>query len=83
MPLPKDQAWFPAKRFGYGWGIPSRWQGWAVMLGWLAALIAGSIVLAARHPGWFVAYAVAISGVLTVVCYRKGESPSWRWGDQE
>jgi len=19
--------WFPAKRYGWGWGIPNRWQG--------------------------------------------------------
>jgi hypothetical protein len=25
--------WFPAKRYGWGWGIPSSWQGWLVF--WL------------------------------------------------
>jgi purine-cytosine permease-like protein len=83
MPLPKDQAWFPAKRYGYGWGIPSRWQGWAVMLSWLVALIVGGTVLTARHPDWFVVFAFAIGGVLVAICYWKGESPSWRWGDKE
>src|SRR6266702_3273794 len=23
--------WFPAKRYGYGWGIPTTWQGWLVL----------------------------------------------------
>ena len=23
--------WFPAKRYGWGWGIPNRWQGWLVL----------------------------------------------------
>jgi len=83
MSLPKEQAWFPAKRYGWGWGIPSRWQGWVVMIAWLLALIGGATALTANHPDWFVAYAFAISGVLVAICYRKGESPSWRWGDKE
>ncbi len=23
--------WFPAKRYRWGWGLPSVWQGWVVM----------------------------------------------------
>lgn len=23
--------WFPAKRYGWGWGLPSSWQGWVVL----------------------------------------------------
>ena len=22
--------WFPAKRYGWGWGMPNTWQGWLV-----------------------------------------------------
>jgi len=30
--MPQEQNyWFPAKRYGWGWGIPVTWQGWAVM----------------------------------------------------
>ena len=28
--------WFPAKRYGWGWGPPQTWQGWVVfVVGWL------------------------------------------------
>jgi hypothetical protein len=29
--MPQDpEYWFPAKRYGWGWGIPVTWQGWVV-----------------------------------------------------
>ncbi|QZD91331.1 hypothetical protein K3162_07010 [Qipengyuania xiapuensis] len=33
----KDDAWFAAKKVGYGSGLPIAWQGWAVMLLYIAA----------------------------------------------
>jgi hypothetical protein len=33
---PDPKYWFPAKRYGWGWGFPVTWQGWlalAVFLG--------------------------------------------------
>jgi hypothetical protein len=26
-----SRYWFPAKRYGWGWGLPVTWQGWAVL----------------------------------------------------
>ena len=82
MPLPKDQAWFPAKTYGWGWGIPRRWQGWVVMLGFVAAMIAGTSLIR-KKPGYYVGYCMALGGILTAICYWKGEKPSWRMGDGE
>jgi hypothetical protein len=28
--------WLASKRFGYGAGLPVAWQGWALLLGYLA-----------------------------------------------
>jgi hypothetical protein len=28
MPLPRNKAWFRAMTYGWGWGLPLRWQGW-------------------------------------------------------
>lgn len=25
------KIWFPAKRYGWGWGLPVTWQGWVVL----------------------------------------------------
>lgn len=80
MPLPKDQAWFPAKTYGWGWGLPARWQGWVVMGGFFVALAAGS-PLVAKSPLLYVGYSLALGVVLIGICYAKGEKPGWRWGD--
>ena len=79
MPLPRDRAWFAAKTYGWGWGLPLRWQGWVSMTVFLLALIAGS-PLAARHVEWFIAYSMVLSAALAALCYWKGEAPRWRWG---
>lgn len=81
MPLPKDKAWFPVKTYGWGWGIPSRWQGWAVMIGFVAALVAGSPLISKVHPLAYVGYCCVLGGILTAICYWKGEKPGWHWGD--
>jgi hypothetical protein len=26
--------WFPAKTYGWGWGLPSTWEGWLVLVGY-------------------------------------------------
>ena len=33
-----DGAWFAPKRYGYGSGLPIRWQGWALIVGYVALL---------------------------------------------
>lgn len=33
--------WFPAKTFGWGWGLPRTWQGWVVFLVYLLVASAG------------------------------------------
>lgn len=82
MPLPKEKAWFAAKRYGYGWGLPSRWQGWLVFLGYLAAVIIPSFFLAETNTVFFIVYVVALSLILVAICIWKGEPPKWRWGDK-
>jgi len=82
MPLPKDKAWFAAKTYGWGWGFPTRWQGWVVMAAFLAAIIVGS-PLVKKGPLVFVAYCVGLGAVLLGICYWKGETPRWRWGEDE
>ena len=31
-PLVSNDMWFPAKKRGYGWGLPVKWQGWATLV---------------------------------------------------
>jgi hypothetical protein len=80
MKTNKKQIWFPAKKYGWGWGPPCTWQGWVVMAAWLVLLGGGGFLIAPRSVGSFVFYAVILSIGLFSVCLTKGEKPRWRWG---
>ncbi len=81
MPSTRDY-WFPAKRYGWGWGLPTRWQGWLVLIGYFALLGATLHAFASqRHMAAFVVVVALLSLVLVGICWLKGEPPRWRWGD--
>lgn len=81
MDDPTPRYWFPAKRYGWGWGPPSTWQGWVVLIGWFVIFIPVSILLAKyRTPLFFVFLAVMVTALIAI-CYFKGEPPKWRWGN--
>ena len=40
-----DRYWFPAKRYGWGWGPPNNWQGWAVVAGVAALITVGAATI--------------------------------------
>lgn len=73
--------WFPAKRFGWGWGLPVRWQGWACLIVYVAGV---ALVLHCFGPGREPGLRVAGLGLLTlalfIMLWLKGERPGWRWG---
>jgi hypothetical protein len=79
---PAHDYWFPAKRYGWGWGLPVCWQGWAALMAYFALL--GVVVVAfdpAHHPFTFGVLVALLSVALITVCWLKGEPPRWRWGD--
>ena len=82
-PLPPD-IWFPAKRFGYGWGLPVRWQGWVFMIASGAIFTIGTTWLAAfEYFALATVFFIAMLVLLFVVCIIKGEKLRWRWGDDD
>jgi hypothetical protein len=74
--------WFPAKRYGWGWGPPVKWQGWFVILTYLGSLIAAGFSFQPReHPAAFFICVAAATVLLMVIAAAKGEKPlAWRWG---
>jgi hypothetical protein len=79
---PDRRYWFPAKRYGWGWGPPTCWQGWAVIAVFVALLIVGALVfLPAGGLESYLAYVTVLCGLLVAVCWLKGEPPRWRWGE--
>jgi len=82
MPQTKHY-WFPAKRYGWGWGLPVTWQGWAVLVGFIVLLGVGPWIFPPKEDrSSFYLYVAGLIAVLLVVCYAKGEPPKWRWGDK-
>jgi len=83
-PSEPRKYWFPAKRYGWGWGLPSTWQGWVVLLGYLALVLGGIPALkVTKGTLVYLAYVVLLTVALVVICWLTGERPRWRWGERE
>ncbi|MEN1925534.1 hypothetical protein WCE55_02625 [Luteimonas sp. MJ293] len=77
---PEKTYWFPAKQMGWGWGIPSAWQGWVV----LGLFILGVMGLPLIGPEeWELPGIGLLVVALLVICFLKGEPPRWRWGYED
>ena len=73
--------WFPAKRYGWGWGLPSAWQGWVVFIIFIGLISTLPFAInPSENTSLFVAAMIVSSVILIGICYAKGEPPKWRWG---
>ncbi|ACI50383.1 conserved hypothetical protein [Gluconacetobacter diazotrophicus PA1 5] len=87
-----SKAWFRAKRYGYGAGLPVTWQGWALFGAFVVALSFPPMMLPqfvlARSNAWVVVPALVVFDLIAtlvflLICRRKTEGGwRWRWGDQ-
>ncbi len=79
--------WFKPKRYGYG-ATPVTWQGWAVTVATLLAIVAVSICLRLTAKSLWTLAALLIFDalavlVLVIVSRRKTDGEwHWRWGDR-
>ena len=77
----EEQYWFRANSYGWGWGLPLKWQGWLVLTLYTAGIAAANIYFSpAVSPTKFTLAISVLSGLLVAVCWKTGEPPSWRWG---
>lgn len=78
----KRDIWFPAKEYGWGWGMPCTWQGWVVMLVYVGLVVAITIIIkpASNVKLYFI---LGLSFLFCLICWWKGEKPAWRWGDKK
>lgn len=81
MQTNEKKVWFRAKKYGWGWGMPCSWQGWAVLLSYPILVTVGLVLLPTRqHPALGFAWIFSLSIVVFLICLLKGEKPCWRWG---
>ena len=77
----KKTVWFPAKKYGIGWGLPITWQGWVVLLLYIALSIIGTIYFKQKGKEIFIPfYIIFLTSLFIYICWKKGEKISWRWG---
>ena len=78
--------WFKRKYYGWGWGIPSTWQGWFTLVIFIAYIFCSIFVLASNpnptqsYFTWFWIGIVLAIIILVFIGYKKGEKPKWQWG---
>jgi hypothetical protein len=69
--------WFRAKRFGYGAGLPFRWQGWVLLLSHMA-LIIGAAWLLQEKPMILLPVTLLIA-LATMPIYAARTEGGWKW----
>lgn len=78
------KPWFRTKAYGYGAGLPIRWEGWAFLAAVFAALIGVEFLpagLTAPHPWLHQALRLGVILGAVFVAWFKTDAPwRWRWG---
>lgn len=74
---PDDGAWFGPKAFGYGAGLPIRWQGWALVIAHFGLILLG-VVLLGNHPKAVTLWAL-LFGLLPLPLYAAKTRGGWHW----
>jgi hypothetical protein len=75
--------WFAPKRYGYGSGLPIAWQGWVLLIVYLA-LVVGSGLLLERWPALVGATIVGLTALLMLIAARTTKGGwRWRWGKRD
>ncbi|WP_343344944.1 hypothetical protein WJT74_11310 [Sphingomicrobium sp. XHP0239] len=74
-------GWFYAKRFGFGSGPPSSWQGWVAMALYFAGIGLAALLLLPERETVFVAITVSLTLIFMWVAWAKTPGGwQWRWG---
>ena len=74
----REGYWFAPKRYGYG-ATPVTWQGWAVTLGFAAALLVAMRLLPTVTEKLIVSL-VLIATLLAIAAAKTDGGWRWRWG---
>ncbi|HSR00996.1 MAG TPA: hypothetical protein VLM36_13910 [Sphingomicrobium sp.] len=78
-----DPAWFRPKRFGFGPGLPISWQGWALMLSYVAIAIGLTLELRHRPSQLIAALILPTIAFLIIGCRTTRGGCRWRFGEEE
>ncbi len=82
------KLWFKRKKYGWGW-IPVSWEGWMTLSFYLILVLSllRSVDIAQGSTKDilinFLPRIIILTAILIVICYKKGETPKWTWGEEK
>lgn len=78
-----DREWFAHKRYGYGAGLPTAWQGWAVTIAFVVLVaLAGFVTGYSGFAFWSIV--ALLTTVFILICARTTKGGwRWRWGEED
>ncbi|MEO7276482.1 MAG: hypothetical protein ABIW33_00465 [Sphingomicrobium sp.] len=75
--------WFRPRRYGFGSGVPIKWQGWALVLVTLA-VIWSVVFWFPDRPLIIISVAVPAAIVCAIIAARTTRGGwRWRWGEKD
>jgi hypothetical protein len=84
-----EKVWFSSKKFGYGWGLATTWQGWVVYAVFIPTIIYTAVSIDSHTHSvsdsliGIIPTLGLLLGTLLAICYKYGEKPQWRWGRKD
>mgnify|MGYP003386733087 CR=1 FL=1 len=73
--------WFRAKRFGYGAGLPFRWQGWVLLITHMALIIGLAFLLSDRPI--ILVPSILLMAFAPMPIYAARTEGGWKWRNGE
>ena len=71
MPSAKPDYWFAVKRYGWGWGMPVRWQGWLVLVAYLGLVYVGIYSFVPSRSGYALAIYPSMTSLVAAAAMEK------------
>lgn len=83
-PTGNRKYWFPAKRHGWGWSVPSAWQGRAVLVAYLVLVVGGiPFIQASKGSLVYLLYLSTLTAAMVAICWLTGEPPRRHRGERD
>lgn len=73
--------WFSPKKLGYGAGFPIAWQGWVLLISYIAVLLGAGLLLESGGQIGLAAF-IAITVIVTIpflLIARRRTEGGWKW----
>lgn len=69
--------WFRTKKFGYGAGLPFKWQGWVLLLSHMAVMIGIGVGLSDRPT--LMLPLILVAAIAPMPIYASRTEGGWKW----